>query len=75
MGLDNAFSCRGSETARAAAVGATRWVTEARATLFSVGDAIQPSSGTSYINGQHPAQAMLKAAARRTVVLQHVDKT
>ncbi|WP_351228624.1 hypothetical protein [Streptomyces sp. NPDC002133] len=62
-------------TAHAAAAGATRWQTEALATLFSIADAIQPASETGYINGQHRAQAMLEAGVRRTVVLQHVDET
>ncbi|MFD7705424.1 hypothetical protein [Streptomyces caelestis] len=62
-------------TAHAAEAGATRWETEALATLFSIGDAIQPSSGTGYINGQHRVQAMLEAGVRRTVVLHHVDET
>jgi hypothetical protein len=61
-------------TAHAIAAGATRWETEALATLFNTGDAIQPSSGTGYINGQHRAQAMLEAGVRRTVVLHHVDE-
>ncbi|MFF8601757.1 hypothetical protein ACF065_27050 [Streptomyces sp. NPDC015232] len=62
-------------TGHGAAVCATRWETEALATLFSIGDAIQPSSDTGYINGQHRAQAMLEAGVRRTVVLHYVDKT
>ncbi|MFI0169502.1 hypothetical protein [Streptomyces sp. NPDC017095] len=62
-------------TAHAAEAGATRWETEALATLFSIADAIQPSSGTGYINGQHRSQAMLEAGVRRTVVLRHVDET
>ncbi|MDN3271463.1 hypothetical protein [Streptomyces sp. MA15] len=59
-------------TAQAAATGATRWQTEALATLFNTADAIQPASQTGYINGQHRAQAMLEAGVRRTVVLHHV---
>jgi hypothetical protein len=62
-------------TAHATTAGATRWETEALATLFNTADAIQPSSGTGYINGQHRAQAMLEAGVRRTVVLHHVDET
>lgn len=45
----------------AAAAGASRWQTEASATLFSLADAIQPSSGPGFINGQHRAQALLEA--------------
>ena len=59
-------------TIHAAAAGATRWQTEALATLFNTVDAIQPASETGYINGQHRAQAMLEAGVRRTVVLHHV---
>ncbi|MDX3695026.1 hypothetical protein PV726_32750 [Streptomyces europaeiscabiei] len=62
-------------TAHAAAAGATQWQTEALATLFNTADAIQPSSASGYINGQHRAQAMLDAGVRRTVVLRHVDET
>ncbi|MGW7196210.1 hypothetical protein [Streptomyces chryseus] len=58
--------------AHAAAAGATQWQTEALATLFNTADAIQPSSETRYINGQHRAQAMLDAGVRRTVVLRAV---
>jgi hypothetical protein len=61
-------------TAHATTAGATRWQTEALATLFNIADAIQPSSETGYINGQHRAQAMLEAGVRRTVVLHHVDE-
>ncbi|MEV6680724.1 hypothetical protein AB0N09_28240 [Streptomyces erythrochromogenes] len=56
----------------AAAAGATDWETTALATLFSTVDAIQPDSEGGFINGQHRAQAMLEAGARRTVVLRHV---
>jgi len=59
-------------TAHATAAGATRWQTEALATLFNIGDAIQPASESGYINGQHRAQAMLEAGVRRTVVLHHI---
>jgi hypothetical protein len=59
----------------AAAAGATRWQTEALATLFNTADAIQPASEAGYINGQHRAQAMLEAGVRRTVVLHHVYET
>ncbi|GAA3503460.1 hypothetical protein GCM10019016_105700 [Streptomyces prasinosporus] len=62
-------------TAHAAEAGATRWDTEAVTALFSIGDAIQPSSGTGYINGQHRTQAMLEEGVRHTVVLHHVDET
>ncbi|WP_329167301.1 hypothetical protein OHB49_44430 (plasmid) [Streptomyces sp. NBC_01717] len=62
-------------TAHAAAAGATRWQTEALATLFNTADAIQPASEAGYINGQHRAQAMLEAGVRRTVVLHHVYET
>ncbi|MCX4783881.1 MULTISPECIES: hypothetical protein [unclassified Streptomyces] len=61
--------------AHATTAGATRWETEALATLFNTADAIQPSSDTGYINGQHRAQAMLEAGVRRTVVLHLVDET
>jgi hypothetical protein len=61
-------------TAHATTAGATQWQREALATLFSIGDAIQPASGTGYINGQHRAQAMLEAGVRRTVVLHQVDE-
>ncbi|MER6563185.1 hypothetical protein ABT300_36735 [Streptomyces sp. NPDC001027] len=61
--------------AHAASAGATRWQTEALASLFSVSDAIQPASEAGYVNGQHRAQAMLEAGVRRTVVLHHVDRT
>ncbi|MGW7521603.1 hypothetical protein ACWGJ2_39165 [Streptomyces sp. NPDC054796] len=37
-------------TAYAAGASATQWESEALATLFSIGDAIQPASGTGYIN-------------------------
>ncbi|MGW2035242.1 hypothetical protein [Streptomyces sp. NPDC001811] len=62
----------GLATAQAVAAGATRWETEALASLFSLANAIQPSSGTDYINGQHRAQAMLEAGVRR--VLRLVDE-
>ncbi|MGW2100164.1 hypothetical protein ACWCPX_21105 [Streptomyces olivaceoviridis] len=62
-------------TAHATTAGATGWETQALATLFNVANAIQPSRGTGYINGQHRAQAMLEAGVRRTVVLHHVDET
>ncbi|MFE1476485.1 hypothetical protein ACFW6N_21865 [Streptomyces cyaneofuscatus] len=62
-------------TAHATAAGATQWESEALATLFSIGDAIQPASEPGYINGQHRAQAMLEAGVRRTVVLHHVYET
>ncbi|MEV5177972.1 hypothetical protein AB0L10_44870 [Streptomyces flaveolus] len=58
--------------AHATAVGVGGWQTEALATLFSIGDAIQPDSEGGYINGQHRAQAMLEAGVRRTVVLRYV---
>ncbi|MEU3290477.1 hypothetical protein [Streptomyces longwoodensis] len=45
--------------------------TEALTSLFNVANASQPASQTSYINGQHRAQAMLKAG----VVRHHVDET
>ncbi|MFJ4473133.1 hypothetical protein ACIP2X_37355 [Streptomyces sp. NPDC089424] len=61
-------------TAHAAETGATRWENEALASLFSISDAIQPSSGTGYINGQHRAQAMMETGVRRTVVLRYVDE-
>ncbi|WP_331739637.1 hypothetical protein OG613_44165 (plasmid) [Streptomyces sp. NBC_00015] len=61
--------------AHANAAGASRWQTEALASLFSVSNALQPASQTGYINGQHRAQAMLEAGVRRTVVLHHVDET
>ncbi|TLQ39187.1 hypothetical protein [Streptomyces marianii] len=57
----------------AAAAGATDWETEALATLFCLGDAIQPDREVRYINGQHRAQAMLDAGVRRTVVLRHIQ--
>ena len=63
------------EFATAHAAAATRWQTEALASLFNVANAIQPASQTGYINGQHRAQAMLEAGVRRTVVLHHVDET
>jgi hypothetical protein len=62
-------------TTHAAAAGATRWETEALATLFNIADAIQLSSEIGYINGQHRTQAMLEAGARRAVVLRYVDET
>lgn len=58
--------------ARAAEAGATRWQTEALASLFSTADAIQPDREWRYVNGQHRAQAMLEAGVRRTVVLRKV---
>ncbi|MFE4328997.1 hypothetical protein ACFRQM_05930 [Streptomyces sp. NPDC056831] len=61
--------------AHAAAAGATAWETEALATLFDTGDAIQPDRDVRYINGQHRSQAMLEAGVRRTVVLRHVSAT
>lgn len=61
-------------TAQAAAAGAGAWQTQALATLFSLGDAIQPDSENGYVNGQHRAQAMLEAGVRRTVVLRFVDE-
>ncbi|MGW4599307.1 hypothetical protein ACWEOA_29055 [Streptomyces sp. NPDC004457] len=64
----------GFATAHAVASGVTRWDTEALATLFSIANAIQPSSGTGYINGRHRTQAMLEAGIRRTVVLHLVDE-
>jgi hypothetical protein len=65
----------GFATAHAAAAGATRWQTEAPATLLSIVDVIQPASETGYINGQHRAQVMLEAGVHRTVVLHHVHET
>ncbi|MGW2778321.1 hypothetical protein ACWC4C_38505 [Streptomyces olivaceoviridis] len=62
-------------TAYATTAGATGWETQVLATLFNGANAIQPSRGTGYINGQHGAQAMLEAGVRRTVVLHHVDET
>ncbi|MEU9983601.1 hypothetical protein [Streptomyces sp. NPDC050856] len=62
-------------TAHAATTDASRWETEALATLFNIADTIQPSSSTGYINGQHRAQAMVEAGVRRTVVLRHVEET
>ncbi|KND46654.1 hypothetical protein IQ64_00180 [Streptomyces stelliscabiei] len=61
--------------AHADAAGASRWQTEALASLFSVANAIQPASQPGYINGQHRAQAMLEAGVRRTVVLHYADET
>ncbi|MFD5066146.1 hypothetical protein, partial [Streptomyces sp. NPDC058394] len=58
--------------AHAGVAGATEWETEALATLFDTGDAIQPDPAVRYINGQHRSQAMLDAGVRRTVVLRHV---
>ncbi|MFM9633282.1 MULTISPECIES: hypothetical protein [Streptomyces] len=65
----------GFATAHAAAAGATRWQTEALATLFNTANAIQPDKEVRYINGQHRSQAMLEAGVRRTVVLHHVYET
>ncbi|MEV8553803.1 hypothetical protein AB0L04_28805 [Streptomyces glaucescens] len=62
-------------TTHAVETGATCWETEGLATVFNTANAIQPSTGTGYINGQHRAQAMLEAGVRRTVVLRHVDET
>lgn len=61
--------------AHAAAAGVTGWQVEALATLFNTDDAIQPSSETGYVNGQHRTQAMIEAGVRRTVVLRTVDET
>ncbi|MFB0620276.1 hypothetical protein [Streptomyces sp. AGS-58] len=52
------------EFAIAHAAAATRWQTEALASLFNIANAIQPASQTGYINGQHRAQAMLEAGVR-----------
>ncbi|MFD3334630.1 hypothetical protein ACFWV1_18520 [Streptomyces sp. NPDC058700] len=59
----------------ATATGATDWQTQALTSLFSIANAIQPGSQSSYINGQHRAQAMLDAGVRRTVALHYVHRT
>lgn len=60
--------------AHAVAAGATRWESEALATLFDTEDAIRPDREWGYANGQHRAQAMLEAGVRRTVVLRVVER-
>ncbi|MGW6202057.1 hypothetical protein ACWF9B_00150 [Streptomyces sp. NPDC055089] len=67
------YDMEGFAVAHATAAGATNWQTEALATLFSVGDAIQPDKEVRYINGQHRSQAMLDSGVRHTVVLRHIE--
>ncbi|MFD9904038.1 hypothetical protein [Streptomyces sp. NPDC059063] len=59
--------------AYAAGAGADPWQTQALATLFCMGDAIQPSDEVGYINGQHRAQALIEQGVHRTVVLRWTD--
>lgn len=47
------------------------WQHQALSSLFSLGNAVQPSSDGLYINGQHRAQALMDAGVRHTVVLVH----
>jgi len=57
---------------RATAAGADDWQREALLSLFNLAVAIQPSEGGGFVNGQHRAQAMMDAGARRTVVVRDV---
>ena len=56
---------------QARAEGASRWELQALGSLFPVAAAIQLAGPdcSSYINGQHRAQALIDAGVRHTVVL------
>lgn len=51
--------------------GITPWQRQALASLFSLGDAIQPDEEGGYVNGQHRSQVLMDTGVRRTVVLLH----
>ncbi|MEU6241457.1 hypothetical protein [Streptomyces sp. NPDC047024] len=57
--------------------GASEWERLALRTLYSLGDAIQPSgdgyTSNGFINGQHRVQAMLDAGVHQTVILRYTE--